>query len=190
MSVHAPAPAHRCHWYAKRISAVPVQSPRSAVSGSPACAVPVIDGAAVLAGGRAAIGSVGSDVASAVPASLLAVTVTRRRWPTSAGVGRYASAVAPSIASHPSPSALQRCHPYARSTGSVPVHVPRSTWSSVPSTPAPRIVGGVTVRGGAGGAGRASTPAVASEVAPSVPPGPDAVTVTRSARPASSSVSA
>src|SRR4051812_50074307 len=117
MSVHAPAPAHRCHWYAKRISAVPVQSPRSAVSGSPTCAVPVIDGAAVLAGGRAAMGSVASDVASAVPASLLAVTVTRRRGAASPRGGRGARAGAPARPPPPPPAGAPRRPPVGAPDG-------------------------------------------------------------------------
>jgi hypothetical protein len=52
---------------------------------------------------------VGSETACAVPPSFAAVSITRRRAPTSAGVSLYVAPVAPVIVAQPSPTALQRC---------------------------------------------------------------------------------
>src|SRR3954454_23002604 len=93
----APAELHRCHAYVNVIVGDPVHVPGAAVRLDPSCAVPVIVGATVLAGGdgAAAIGVVASDVAELEPATFEAVTTARIRAPASAEVAVYVGPVAP-----------------------------------------------------------------------------------------------
>src|SRR5690349_7821455 len=116
-----PSALQRCHWKVKAMSGVPVQAPGSAVSVPPSRGGPSIDGVAVLSGSRGATAVVGADCAVAEPASLRAVTTTRRSWLTSAAVAVYVLAAAPSIGVQSAPSAPHRCHWYANVIGAVPL---------------------------------------------------------------------
>jgi hypothetical protein len=98
---------------------VPDQLPLLALSFWPCTRVPLNDGACVLlgrvdvAGGvvvDTVITSVGGETAVAVPATFLAVTARTILEPASAVCTMYDCAVAPGIAAHEAPAALQRRH--------------------------------------------------------------------------------
>ena len=83
---------------------VPDQLPFEAVSVCPTCAVPLIVGGDVFAGGvpdAAATGCVDALVACPDPSVFVAVTVTCNVAPTSACTGTYVCAVAPAITVQP-----------------------------------------------------------------------------------------
>src|SRR5689334_20104952 len=90
----------------------PDQAPSSPVSTLPVCAVPVISGGVVTAGGgrvAARTAAVAVEVAGAdVTPAREAVTRRRSVWPMSAAVAVYVDVVAPMIAAHVWPWALQR----------------------------------------------------------------------------------
>ena len=101
-----PAESQRRHWYEYVIGVVPLQPPADAVNPDPTTAVPLIDGADVLAGadpvggvgagspgspppasvGRGATTFVSKDALDPVPNLLVAVTLTLNRYVTSAAV--------------------------------------------------------------------------------------------------------
>src|SRR5262249_26222818 len=76
-----PLESQRRHWYENVIGCVPDQVPGFAVSVSPCLATPAIVGGDVLRG-FAVTTAVGSEVATAEPTLFVALTVTRRVWPT------------------------------------------------------------------------------------------------------------
>jgi hypothetical protein len=82
----APEESQRCHWYAYEIGAVPDHVPGAAVNVCPACEVPEIVGALVLAGaaGAACTTAVADELALLDPAEFDAVTTTRTVEATSA----------------------------------------------------------------------------------------------------------
>jgi hypothetical protein len=108
----APDESHRCHWYAYEIGAVPDHVPGAAVNVCPACAVPEIVGALVLAGaaGAACTTAVAADVAFADPAEFVAVTTTRIVKPMSAGPSVYVVPVAANTFAQFAPVESQCCH--------------------------------------------------------------------------------
>src|SRR4051812_42836693 len=189
----------------------PVHSPLSAVSVSPAVAVPVTVGSVTTCGGSlgwtATVGdgcttSDAAEVAVLVPRLSVAVTTTRSVRPTSSAVSAYVGFTAPSTDRQASPAAEQRSH-WTAKTSPVPLQTPSSTPRVSPATATPVSVGvtsgaggticvpgsagGSTGGGSAGGGGSgAETRAVASEAADVLPPASVAVTTTRNAKPASS----
>src|ERR671935_1869920 len=78
------------------------------------------------------------------------------------------------------PVESQRCHPYERLSGGVPVQAPPSVVSDSPNLAAPEMVGRATFVGGA-----AATGAVGSELASAAPPPFDATTSMRIEKPMS-----
>ena len=88
----------------------PVQEPAWLVSVDPTCAVPVIVGAA-----RFTVGPVTSAVAlsaEANPLALVAVTVTRMRYPASPAAMTYVLVVSPTMSAQLMPAESQRLHWY------------------------------------------------------------------------------
>ena len=122
----APALSQRCHFWAKVIGGVPVQVPTCPVSVWPAFAVPVIDGALVLVGGRETTVAVCADVAVALPKLPVAVTTTWIFFPTSVGVSTYVVPVALGMSVQTFAGTVHRCHCREKLVAAGPtwVHVP------------------------------------------------------------------
>src|SRR4051794_25422286 len=133
--------------------------------------------------------AVAFESTNAVPWSSVAVSRTRRAWPSSSAVARYVvpDAKTPgdvSIALQFAPAASQRSQPYVRATVPVPVHEPAVTLRSRPSCAVPVIAGRVVLCGGT----PATTP-VSAESANALPCAFDAVTRTLSLCPTSAPTS-
>jgi hypothetical protein len=109
-----PVPMHRSHWYEKAGAGLPLHEPGLTVSVLPSCGVPEMVGGAVFFGAEpvAWTTSVGRDVALPDPLALVAVTCTRRRWPTSAVCTVYWLLFAPAIESQLPAWASHRSHWY------------------------------------------------------------------------------
>ena len=147
-------------------------------------------GALVLTGPRATTMSVGAVVAVPSPATLCAVTRTRRVCPTSSAVAVWVIPFAPSMSTQSSPAVSQRRHWKSRVIGAVPVQVPSTIVSVEPSRASPPIDAGTELTGGVDCGSAAAIAPVGSEVRDAVPPGPVAVTATRSVLPSSAAVGA
>ena len=103
----APDASQRRHSYEKLSGWLPVQAPFEAWRTAFSCAVPLIDGSVVLAGGAAATTAVCADVADALPPPLLAATTTSIVEPMSAPVSVYVALVALAMLLQ---VGEQRCH--------------------------------------------------------------------------------
>src|SRR4051812_36845645 len=113
-----PSAEQRCHC---RVSTtIPLQLPSSAVSVSPAIAVPLTVGAVSALGGGggsatgaaagAATTSEAAEAARPLANVSVALTTTRTVEPTSSAPSRYVAPVASAMSRHVVPSAEQRCH--------------------------------------------------------------------------------
>src|SRR3954447_1997810 len=102
----------------------------------------LLGGVVVVVDGRGATTAVGTDVATAVPSALCAVTRTRSVLLRSGDESSYVFPVAPLMFEQLPPVRLQRRHWYVNVIGSVPVHLPGSAVSVEPMAGVPEIVGG------------------------------------------------
>src|SRR5687767_13314724 len=118
------ASSQRSHCRAKSSGAVPVQPPVVLVSSSPSAgAASDRTGALTGAGAAGATSAVGSDVLSALPAPLVAVTRTRMRRPTSPACNGYCVPLWPVFVQLSTVASVQRSHTRANA-GAVPFQVP------------------------------------------------------------------
>jgi len=178
-----PTGSQRTHWNENVIGWTPDHVPGSPWSVEPGLGVPVIDGALAAFGGfpvAAVTVAVGFDATVAEPSALLAVTRTRRRFPTSAVPTTYADVVAPEIAAQSEPSGLppevgQRTHWYANVIGDVPDQSPCDVVSVAPCVAVPLMLGSAVFFGAACVTARAGplvrAPATPSASAPTSTPG-------------------
>src|SRR5438876_5682376 len=83
----------------------------------------------------------GFDVALAEPLELLAVTLTRMRWPASSGESRRLFDVSPTSDEQLFPFESQRSHWYLKVSGVVPLQVPGLAVRVLPTAVVPVIVG-------------------------------------------------
>src|SRR5262249_13843791 len=144
MSTHVPSSVHRCHCRVN--SATPLHVPSSALRSSPVIAAPVITGELSAVGGGGA-GSAGTgavvavttsdavEAASPAPKGSLAVRTIRTVEPASSSASVYVSPVAPTMSTHGSPDASQRCHCRVRSAA--PLQTPSSACKVSPTTAVP-----------------------------------------------------
>src|SRR5581483_8175093 len=128
--------------------------------------------------------AVGADVAVVDPLAFVAVTRTRRVWPTSALTTTYVPADAPGMSVHAPPNRSQRRHWNEKVIVPGPVHVPGLAVSVCPSSGVPVTKGGFVLLGAAGAA-----TAVGAEAAVPVPSALVASTTTRTVLPTSADVS-
>lgn len=148
------------------IGCVPLQVPGLAVRICPSWAWPLIVGREVFAGAvaDAVTTAVAAEVALALPAAFVAVTLTRIVDPTSALVKMYFGAVAPEMTLQALPLVLHRCHSRAKLVG-LRVQPPTVEVKVCPCTVVPVIVGGEVLMGGPVAAS-AEGSAPASTIAP------------------------
>ena len=92
------------------IGVAPTQVPAAPVNVEPTDAVPVIVGIADAVGAADPTAAVSAELAEAVPATFVAVTVTRRWNDASAATTRYVALVAPATSVHEPPAEAQRDH--------------------------------------------------------------------------------
>jgi hypothetical protein len=173
----APLPLQSLHLYAKPVGLFD-HEPSLADNVSPTTVVPEITGTAVFtgaAGGGVPTTLVATDDADPDPPALLAVTVTTNVCDSSAATTLYVPAVAPAIATHDPPLALQSLHAYAKPVGPFD-HEPSLADNVSPTATVPEITGRPESTGAAGGP-LATTP-VATDDADPDPPALLAVTVT------------
>ena len=150
----------------------------------PTTASPLIAGGATLAGGAGTarpITAVAADVALLEPPSFVAVTTASSTEPASLSVRVYDVPLTSAIAEHADPSARHRCHTTA-SAACGSLHVPVLTDSVDPTSGSPTIAGRTELAGPPNVTG-----AVGLDDALPEPAAFDAVTVTRSVLPRSSS---
>ncbi len=186
MFVQVPEVEQRCHWYVYVSGVVPFQLPLSTVTVCPTCAVPCGSGCLVTLGGvsAATTTAVRLEAMLADPALFLAVTVARRRKPTSAVTGTYDDFVAPLMFVQV-PEVEQRCHWYVYVSGVVPFQLPLSTVTVCPTCAVPCGSGCLVTLGGVSAA---TTVPVGLEAADEWPAELAAATTTRSVPPTSEDV--
>jgi hypothetical protein len=139
-----PAESQRRHWNAYVIGCVPDQTPVEAVSGCPSCAVPLMTGVDVAAGGEAAATTTAdwAVVADEEPSKLEAVTRARSVVATSDDVSVYVAAVAPVSGTQRAPAESQLSHWYEYAIGVELAQLPVATDSVSPARAVPAIEGG------------------------------------------------
>ena len=163
---------------------VPLHAPAEAVSVVFSCAVPVMVGALVFDGGvttgeAAVTVAVCAEAALALPALLVAVTLTRIVLPTSSLVSVYVEAAAGMMSTQFAPDVSQRLHWYAYESGVVPFQPPVDADNVWLSCGVPEIVGAALFVGATTAGAVAVTVVVGAEVALALPALFVAVTTTR-----------
>jgi hypothetical protein len=134
--------------------------------------------------------AVAADGAELAPAPLRAVTTTTIVWPASARVSVYSRPSAPSMSTQFVPSVSHRCHWYVWEIGDVPSQPPSPAVNVLPWRAVPVMTGGAELLGACGVPPAGATVADGPEVWSPVPPGPRAVTATRSVFPSSAATTA